>query len=38
MRPAASRIASVMRGWPWPALQHHRPAMASSTWRPSSVV
>jgi hypothetical protein len=32
------RIASVILGRQWPALQHHRPAVPSSTWRPSSVV
>ncbi len=30
-------IASVIFVRPWPALTHHRPAMPSSTWRPSSV-
>ncbi len=30
-------IACVIFGRAWPALTHHRPAMPSSTWRPSSV-
>src|SRR5690606_33788143 len=29
-------IASTIRGRAWPALQHHRPAVPSRIWRPST--
>jgi hypothetical protein len=36
--PAWRRIASTMRGRPWPAFTHHSVARPSSTCRPSAVV
>jgi hypothetical protein len=36
--PACLRIASTMRGRPWPAFTHHSVARPSSTCLPSAVV
>ena len=36
--PAWRRIASTMRGRPWPAFTHHSVARPSSTCLPSAVV
>lgn len=31
-------ITATMRGWPWPALTHHSPAMLSGMFQPSAVM